>query len=135
MPFTAVRSFDNYIPASMMMQRLEEEGIKAYLKDEHTVTLSPMFSNAIGGIKLMVYNDQLERAIVLISNLEKQYLEAGACPQCGSLQVQYITKQDPANWLTGLISWFFSSYAITIKQVYHCYECDHEFDNLPDNKI
>ena len=31
--FVAVRSFDNYIPANMMLQRLEEEGIKAYLQE------------------------------------------------------------------------------------------------------
>lgn len=132
MPFTAVRSYDTYIPASLMMQRLEDEGIKAYLKDEHTVTLSPMFSHAVGGIKLMVYNDQLERAIELITIFEKQYLEAGACPRCGSLEVQYITKQDTANWITSIVSWFFGSYAVSLKQVYHCYQCHHEFDNLPE---
>lgn len=134
MPFTAVRSFDTYIPASMMMQRLEEEGIKVYLKDEHTVTLSPMFSHAIGGIKLMVYNDQLERAMELISGFEKLYLEAGACPRCGSLNVQYITRQNPANWIAGIISWFFGSYAVPIKQVYHCYECTYEFETLPEGQ-
>lgn len=133
MSFTAVRTFDTYIPASMLMQRLEEEGIKAYLKDEHTVTLGPMFSNAIGGIKLMVYNAHLEKALELIRIFEAQYLEAGACPRCGSLTVHYIAKQDPANWITGLFSWFFASYAVVIQHVYHCYECGHEFDKLPDS--
>jgi len=133
MPFTAIRSFDSYIPASMLMQRLEEEGIKVYLQDEHTVTLSPMFSNAIGGIKLMVLDDQLERATELIKKYEQDYHVAGACPKCGSLKVQYITLQNTTNWIVGIISWLFSNYAVSVKQVYHCYECNYEFENLPEN--
>ena len=81
--FVAVRSFDNYIPANMMLQRLEEEGIKAYLQDEHTVTIDPILTNAIGGIKLMIFRDQLERAMSLIEDMEKQYRQAVLCPRCG----------------------------------------------------
>ena len=57
--FIEVHSYDNYLPASIMLQRLEEEGIKVYLKDEHTVTIDPILSNAIGGVKLMVFRDQV----------------------------------------------------------------------------
>ncbi len=32
----------------------EEEGINCWLKDENTVTIDPILTNAIGGIKLMV---------------------------------------------------------------------------------
>jgi len=70
--FIAVRSYDNYIPAHMMLQQLEAEGIRAYLQDEHTVTINPLLTNAIGGIKLMVYKDQVPRALELLSQLEAE---------------------------------------------------------------
>lgn len=55
-----------------MLQRLEAEGIRAYLQDEHTVTINPLFSNAIGGIKLMVYGEQVARAQELLQLFEKE---------------------------------------------------------------
>jgi hypothetical protein len=41
---------------------LKEEYINCYLQDEYSVTIDPFLSNAIGGIKLMVAESQLERA-------------------------------------------------------------------------
>ena len=129
--FVAVRSYDNYIPAHIVLQRLEGEGIRAYLKDEYTVTIDPILSNALGGIKLMVYKDQLERAVHLLEGFEQTYREAGACPNCKSLNVQYISQpNNVSNWVTALATWVFGSYAITPKSVYHCYDCGHEFTEL-----
>lgn len=71
--FVVLRTYDNYIPAHMMLQRLEEEHIRAYLQDEHTVTIYPIFSNAIGGIKLMVRQEQLPRAQDLVDGFENEY--------------------------------------------------------------
>lgn len=68
--FVAIRSYDHYIPANMVLQQLEEEGIRAYLQDEHTVTINPLLTNAIGGIKLMVYQHQVPRALELLGKLE-----------------------------------------------------------------
>lgn len=134
MTFIAVRSYDNYIPANIMLQRLEGEGIRAYLQDENTVTIGPILSNVVDGIKLMVYEDQLERAIELIHAFEQSYRQAAACPRCGSLQVQYIMSQpkNPSNWFSALLSWLFDSEALPDKKVYHCYDCGYEFEELPD---
>jgi hypothetical protein len=54
----------------MVLQLLEEEGIRAYLQDEHSVTINPLLTNAIGGIKLMVYQEQVPRALELLEKLE-----------------------------------------------------------------
>lgn len=67
--FVLLYSFDNYIPAHIALGRLKEEYINCYLQDEYSVTIDPFLSNAIGGIKLMVNEVQLERA--------KEILEAG----------------------------------------------------------
>jgi hypothetical protein len=133
MSFVLLRTYDTYIPASLMMQRLEAEGIKTYLQDEHTLTMGPMFAIALGGIKLMVYKDQLDRATALVSQYEAEYLQAGTCPKCGSHNIQFITEsRNLSNWLFAILSWAFTNYAVGVKQVYHCYQCHHEFEKLPD---
>lgn len=55
MSFVPVFSFDNYIDANLRMGQLQEEGINCWLKDEHTVVIDPILTNAIGGFKLMVH--------------------------------------------------------------------------------
>lgn len=70
MRFFAVRSYDNYIPAHIMLGRLRNEYINCYLQDEYSVTIDPFLSNAIGGIKLMVAEPQAERALALLQQFE-----------------------------------------------------------------
>lgn len=116
-----------------MLQRLEEEGIKAYLKDEHTVTIDPILSNAIGGIKLMVYEEQANRALELINSFEQAYTNAIACSRCKSTNVHYVTQsKDITNWFTAIVTWLFGNYALSIKKVYRCFDCGHESESLPD---
>jgi len=66
MQFILLTTFDNYIEAHIALGRLKEEFINCYLKDEYTVTIDPLLSNAIGGIKLMVAETQVERAVEVL---------------------------------------------------------------------
>ena len=112
-----------------MLHRLEEEGIKAYLKDEHSVTIHPGLTNAIGGIKLMIFEEQVERALGLITEFERAYRESVACPDCGSTNIHHITKpNNVTNWFTALITWMFGNYAISFRHVYKCFDCGYESD-------
>ena len=72
MKFVLLCSFDNYIPAHIALGRLKEEFINCYLQDEYSVTIDPFLSNAIGGIKLMVAETQLERAREILENQNLQ---------------------------------------------------------------
>ena len=133
--FVVLRTYDNYIPANMMLQRLEEEHIRAYLQDEHTVTIDPMLSNAIGGIKLMVHQEQLNRAMELVNGFEHIYRQAVACPNCSSHNVYFVTERNnPMNWLSAIFSWLFGNYAMSVKNVYRCFDCDFEFEEIPQNE-
>ena len=71
MKLITVRSYDDYISAHIIMCRLSEENINCFLKDEHSVTIGPFLSNMIGGIKLMVPEPQVERALDLLNEFEK----------------------------------------------------------------
>ncbi len=132
MDFQLLRSFDNYINASLTLARLDEEGITCYLKDEYTVTIDPLLSNAVGGIKLMVLPDDFEEAKALLAGYDKDYRDAVVCPQCGSHDVEYMEKPEPKNWKATFLSLFFSSYAANTDHIYHCSDCEFEFKELPE---
>lgn len=132
--FAVLRTYDNYIPANMMLQRLEEENIRAYLQDEHTVTIDPILTNAIGGIKLMVHQEQLARALELVNGFEHVYQQAVACAKCGSTNVYFVTQRsNPMNWFSAIFSWLFGSYAMPVKSIYHCFDCGFEFEEIPES--
>ena len=71
MQFINLRSFDNYIHANIQLGMLQDEGINCHLQDEYTITIDPLLAPAIGGMKLMVYETQVGRAIQLLEDVER----------------------------------------------------------------
>jgi hypothetical protein len=67
MQFVVLQSYTNYIDANIIMGRLQEEGINCWLKDENTFTIAPVLSSAFGGIKLMVAETQVQRALEILN--------------------------------------------------------------------
>ncbi len=135
MDFVILRSYDNYVSAHIAMGRLEEDGIKCWLKDENTVTIDPILTNAVGGIKLMVTASQAERAAGILRTVENEHKSLHPCPNCGSLNVEFVsTPRKASNWASFLLGFFFISYAMPVEKVYHCFACGHEY-NTEEKKI
>jgi len=51
---------------TMVKSYLESEGIDCFLKDELTINSDPLISNAIGGVKLQVQEEDYARAYELL---------------------------------------------------------------------
>jgi len=135
MDFILLQSFDSYIEAHILLGRLQEEGITCWLKDENTVTINPIWSNAVGGIKLMVADDQIEKATDLLSQFQEQKRKQFSCPYCGSNNIEYIsTTRKAVNWLSAILTWSLGSYAIGVEQVWHCFNCSKEFKEPVESK-
>jgi hypothetical protein len=128
MSFVPLYTFTNYIDANLFLIHLQEEGINCWLKDEHTVTIDPIISNAIGGIKLMVHESQNERAAALLRTmLNKEKLQT-PCVKCGSHNVEYIiSNHKPANWLSAIVTFILGDFAMAPHKVYHCFNCGTDF--------
>jgi DNA-directed RNA polymerase subunit RPC12/RpoP len=128
MNFVLLQSYDNYVFAHIAMGRLEEDGINCWLKDENTVTIDPILSNAIGGIKLMVEVTQAERAATILKELDLQYKATITCPRCGSHNIELVsTPRKPANWLSAILGFLSVNYAMSVDKVNHCFNCGKEF--------
>ena len=128
MDFVILETFDNYIDAGLMLGRFEDAGINCWLKDEQTATLNPILTNAIGGIKLMVAEDDIKEATEILNALKEIKRKSFACPRCGSHNIEYITSnRKTANLVTSLLTWMLGNYAIGLEQVWHCFDCNEEF--------
>lgn len=132
MSFVPVWTYDNYIPAHIDMGRLQDEGFDCWLKDENTVTINPIWGNALGGIKLMVAEEQAAKAVELLQQLRQVYQKTLTCPNCGSHDVELVsTPRKPLNWFAALSTFMIGDYALTVEKVYHCFSCSHEFAESP----
>ncbi len=64
--FITVKTFTYQNELSIILGRLESEGIECFVKDEFAVQVTSFYSNAIGGIKLQVRESDLEKAIEIM---------------------------------------------------------------------
>jgi DNA-directed RNA polymerase subunit M/transcription elongation factor TFIIS len=95
--------------------KFKSEGIEYFLKDQKTVAIDPLVSNAIGGIKLQVRQEDEVRARALVAEIEANNSSSNLgdiitvngqrfektldeCPKCESEEV-YFYKQ---SFLEGL---------------------------------
>ncbi len=133
METVVIRTFDNYFSANILLTRLRHSGIECYLKDEYTVTIDPLLSNAIGGIKLIVNKAIEKEARKMLQAFDNDYKNRISCPQCGSNEVLLVPRQSAENLITAIASWLFSAYAVSAENVYKCSICGFESKALPEN--
>lgn len=114
--------------AHIDMGRLEEEGVTCWLKDENTVTIDPILSNAIGGIKLMVALEDFDRAREILLTLKDSYKKTLACPRCHSHEIELVSSPRNVRNLFSIIgTWLVGNYALSTEKTYHCFNCSFEF--------
>lgn len=129
MNYKIAARYDDYVSAHVALGLLEHNNINCWLKDENTVTIDPILTNAVGGIKLMVAEPQLDRALKILEERKTAYQQQHLCPNCGSSNIEVVsTPRKAGNWLTAFAGFILGSYAIGSEKVYHCFACDHEFD-------
>ena len=131
MQTTVLKTFDNYFSANILLARMQDAGINCFLKDEFSATVNPVFNNAIGGIKLMVFEKDAEDALELLTQFEEEYLQTLPCPQCRENDIAMLTEILKASPMENFLSWLFRSNNIKVEHVYRCSNCGWESKTLP----
>lgn len=132
MDYVAIRSFDNYIEANIVLSMLQDQSINCYLKDENIITIDPLLSPALGGMKLMVHHSQVARAGDLLKEVEANYLSTIPCPRCKQHQLEVVrTTKEHKTWLSALASRLLTGDSVEVKKSYHCKNCGYNFKQLP----
>jgi pentatricopeptide repeat protein len=128
MDFVHVYTYNNYIDANIILGRLQSEGVNCWLKDENTSTIMPIWNQATGGIRLMVAESDVEKAVELLKQMQEEKKLKFACPKCGSSNIAHIsTPRKAINWLSAITTFFLGDYAMAVEKVYHCFSCNYEF--------
>jgi len=127
--FITLRTYDNYINANLALGKLLDGGIHAFLQDEHTVTVDPLISIAINGIKLVVPEEEAGVASAMIGIIEDEYKSSVVCPSCAGTDVERVSQ--PAGlggFLRGVYKLLIMKDAGDFKDFYRCGTCGCEFD-------
>lgn len=110
---------------------LEGAGIDCYLFDENMVRLDWLWSNLLGGVKLVVRKKDVEQSERLLGqNVPEKFDLEGAgqfeqprCPKCGSMDVSFaglMRRAAGAGWFLGL------PLAVKMKG-WNCNTCEHQW--------
>jgi len=130
MDFVILQSFNNYMDAHLLVAKLESEDIECWLQDENTVTINPIWTNAVGGIKLLVTKQDFGRAYEIFRGAENNRKQAVKCPKCKGHNIELVsTPRKAANWFCAILTFFLGDYALAVDKVNHCFDCGNEFAN------
>ena len=117
--FTTIAVFQYSAEAQIIKGRLEAENINVFLADEYTVDTDPLVSNAIGGVKLQVYTEQVTVAKDIIKTIDASLLvEPIVCSSCKSSN--YRLRMSFKNLFLKLIP-------VNGKFEYNCADCNSNF--------
>lgn len=129
-----IATFSQPAEAYVLKAKLETEGIWSFVADELTVTTYWLYSNAIGGVKLQVREQDVERALDIlgiqqnsVDLVEDEFDEEDEepkCPNCNSLNIYY---ERYAN--RGLFaSWLLLGFPLPfLKRKWRCGDCGYEW--------
>ena len=89
--YTVLDIFEYSAEAQVAKTKLEAEGLQMMLMDEKTVDSDPLISHAIGGVKLLVLNDDVTDAKRIYGRIRTYVKDENdqlfVCPNCSSHKV------------------------------------------------
>jgi len=128
------KTFYNPMEADIVRARLEDSGVHCFLTDTNMITVNPLYTQALGGIKLHMFEKDVPLAnSILEEEIEEIPLEEieeaeFICPKCGSTNVGFVqATKKRFNIFTMLVSFILIIYPFHVKKVHHCFNCEHEF--------
>lgn len=127
--FVVVRAFTSVPDAHVARSVLDAAGIPTRIADEHLVAADWLYSNAIGGVKLLVPDDRAVEAVAILDATATEvelppYLSSAdttdRCRACGSEAFELVVQG--RRWAA--LSWLLSGLPfIPVRRVYQCRNC------------
>lgn len=116
--FFKIGAFEYVADVQIIKSRLESEGIPVFLRDENTLNSDPLISNAIGGVKLLVYTKDREKAIEIYNEIRAYAVDdegnAVVCPNCKAQKSEAYYERK---------SFFHKLFPFFEKRKYRCLNC------------
>ncbi len=139
-------TYYNPIEANIVKSRLMDSGVQCFLSDENVITLNPLYTQALGGVKLHLFEKDVNTARSILQDEDVQIALGKAmedvpesnnnetqseqlCPNCGSANVGYVqATKKRFSILTMIISLMLLIYPFAAKKTNHCFDCGNEFE-------
>jgi hypothetical protein len=123
------------ILAEIIKGKLEANGISCYLADDNMSVIMPIYNQAIGGVKLRVFEHDLEKAKLIIAeddNLETEEEPVDnydvACPHCGSTNTRYGDAiENKYDLVATIVAFIFFTLPFYARRTWHCFNCGKDF--------
>jgi hypothetical protein len=124
--------------AMMAKGTLDSAGIPSFMADENMLGMNWMWSNAIGGIRLFVREENVSEAADLLDQPIPERLDVTdvgeyqqpSCPQCGSLEVSFAELHKPISYTSLFIRIPFPVH----RRGWHCGACGHAWGETGENE-
>ena len=131
--FIKIAQFQYSSEAQIIKGRLEADGVEVFLADNHTIDTDPLVSNAIGGVKLMVYSKDEDKALGILKSINRYSVDdsgkAIICPNCSSEKIDYFTNiKDIKSLISFLFGFIMGVFPFYTKHEYHCEDCKTKFN-------
>ena len=125
-----VKTFDTSVNAHLFRIELENEGIECFIYDEETITMDPLLSNAIGGIKVKINAKDIDRTKEFLAKREEE--NNPPCPNCGSKRIltNFRSFKNTSRTISAITAFLFALFPPMFKTVNKCLDCNHEFESL-----
>jgi rubredoxin len=139
-------TYYNPIEANIIKSRLIDSGVQCFLSDENMITINPLYTQALGGIKLHLFEKDVNIARSILQDEDVQIALGEAtvnvpesqnddiqsdqvCPNCGSSNVGYVqATKKRFSILTMIVSILLLVYPFAAKKTNHCFDCGYEFE-------
>lgn len=127
--------YNDLTNAYLVKNILEETDVFSFIENENITTANPFLANAVGGIRLMINENDFEKAKQILNEispeeseaeetLEKQTIIETYCPECNSTN----TRKEDVSAAAFVISILTLGFPIPfLKRKYHCFNCGHEW--------
>jgi hypothetical protein len=132
-------TFESYYDpmlAHIVRSRLEANGISCFIADENTIGANPLYNQAVGGVKIKIFERDLQRCRDILANEgdlhEQDHFEIDdetntyvVCPFCASTNVSNIAAENESGLLDSFINLVnpFNS-----QKNWHCNNCQQDFE-------
>lgn len=129
--FTLLRRFQYSSEAIIYQGKLESQGIEVFLRDNNIVDSNPLYSNAVGGVKMFVKTEDFDKANQILGEVSLYSVDDDnqpiKCPKCGAEQVEMETSIRDWKTLWNVIWLGFLALSFE-KYKYKCQNCKYEFN-------
>jgi hypothetical protein len=131
--FELIGSYQYSSEAIIIKGKLESEGIEVFMRDNYTVDANPLYSNAVGGVKLFINSNDYLKAKEVIAQVSQYSLDDNSellkCPNCGAEQIEMVTSiKDLKSLSVYIFSLLLGSLPFYSKHKHKCRKCNFEFN-------